>query len=394
MSIQASQPWLYEIFKRTLEARKLRKNVQTHVFKNSKRREFRARCPSCAELRVDQQCVQHRVFTRRSYPYVNKRGETIDSVLGCGISKAPLHDRMRPAKLDPSAPIYHPEHDLDLEPIRSDPEILERCGRMIVYIYDSEEKKASRKPLFFVAFGAIPEDVLSDLDRHGENIALTVPKLKRGRAMEVYGFGEMRARGARIPMGGTRGDGYAAYRSTDALTVDGIRAQFDHAENATVYMEIARSIDPDLVRELEAQSRPCERLGQFGANLYSCRNYCAPQHLDRDACRSICSQEAWMGRREYDEWGFAQPRYGFFIATETNTLWSFDSSDEHGTVLPCRSTLEEISLKGGGAQAYSRGKHSTTQSKNRNRAEEYLRARQTWNARTDWWQKQCSMAGP
>ena len=41
MSIQASQPWLYEIFKRTLEARKLRKNVQTHVFKNSKRREVR-----------------------------------------------------------------------------------------------------------------------------------------------------------------------------------------------------------------------------------------------------------------------------------------------------------------------------------------------------------------
>ena len=105
--------------------------------------------------------------------------------------------------------------------------------------------------LFFVAFGAIPEDILPDLDRHGENIALTVPKLKRGKALEVYGFGEMRARGARLPMGGTRGDGYAAYRSTDALTIDGIRAQFDHAEVRLCFSRASASLSGSNVLECD-----------------------------------------------------------------------------------------------------------------------------------------------
>ncbi|KAL1724974.1 hypothetical protein EV714DRAFT_222192, partial [Schizophyllum commune] len=349
-------------------------------------------CTSCSGMAAEQCCIQHRVYPKRSYPYTNKRGEVIHTIIGCGISKAPADDQMRPAELDPSAPMLHPEHDLDLEAIRSDPDIMKRCGRMIIYIYDSMEHKSAREPLFFVAFGAIPENLIPELDRHGQNIALTVPKLKRGKAMEVYGFGEMRARGARVPMGGTKGDGYAAYRSTDALTLDGIRAQFDHAEDVTIYMEIARSIDPKLVRTLEEQSRACERLGHIGANLYSCRNYCAPQHADRDACTSICSQEAWIGNRLYDEWGFAQPEFGFYIATEVNTLWSFNSNYIHGTVLPCRSSLEAIASKEGGVRPCSRGKHLTVQNKNRNRAEQYLWARQTWEARTEWWHEQCSKA--
>ncbi|TRM66469.1 hypothetical protein BD626DRAFT_565585 [Schizophyllum amplum] len=345
LSLKQTRPHLYQILNRTVQSRQLRKVVRSKAFAGGKRTQ-RERpsnllnyagdvpppdkgtwCTQCTDLEEAQQCVQHRVFPRRSYPWINSRGEVISSVLGCGVTKAPVADRMIPPEGNADAQMYHAEEDLDLTAIRSDPHIMARCGKMIVYIYESEERKAARDhaSTFFAAFGVIPEDQLEELIRHGENIALTVPATRRGQMMQTYGFGEMRARGARLPMGGTKGDGYAAYRSTTALTEEGIDAQFDHAEIVTIYMELTRSIDPSLVRKLAEESKACERLGQIGVNLYTCRNYAAPQHQDRDACTSICSQEEWAGRREFDEWAFAQPEFGFYIATERNTLWSFDS---------------------------------------------------------------------
>lgn len=86
-------------------------------------------------------------------------------------------------------------------------------------------------------------------------------------------------------------------------------------------LEICRSVDPALYKEMMHQSDECDRLGISGANLFRCSGYVAPIHHDKDATRGLCSQLRWQAKREYDEYSFCQPQFGYYIRTEGNMVW-------------------------------------------------------------------------
>lgn len=181
--------------------------------------------------------------------------------------------------------------------------------------------------------------------------------------------------------------------------------------------ETARSIHPQLVRNMKQASEDCDRLGNSGANIYCCNGYSSPMHGEEDISPGLCSQEELrvyniLKKRVdeeniYHEFGFINLQYGYYIKTESNSLWyvrlisyayflhhlkcrSFDSRLLHGTMLPSRHTV--LRLRGGYAgdrqETVSTGKHKTTRKRDVKRAQADADVRQRFGSRTQYWEQQ------
>ena len=75
-----------------------------------------------------------------------------------------------------------------------------------------------------------------------------------------------------------------------------------------------------IIDDLEKDRAP-ERLGKAGITLYSCLNYVSPLHGDKDDTDGYCWCEEWDADRDYDDYAFVLGAYGYYFATESNTLW-------------------------------------------------------------------------
>ncbi|KAF9031426.1 hypothetical protein BDZ89DRAFT_1131924 [Hymenopellis radicata] len=311
-------------------------------------------CSRCAHLPAAEQCVRMEVVLRRD----------ASQLLGHGLSQVPESGSAQPENKK-AGRIFNPK-DFDMRPVRKNPQTVERCAREIVIFVDADgppvppseitpaEKSQGKSyitardpvtgtlkqyyPLDFVMFNAFSPKVWASMCERDQNLSHMAP-IQRGARFKNHSAGKMAAAGARQPKGGGPGDTYGYYACLEAETICGIHVLFDIAMDSMYLREGARYACPSLVASMDRDVAEADRLGLTGQNLFACDGYCAPIHFDEDEGRGLCCQIRWVADRQYDEYGFCQPAWGYWIATEPNMLWSFDSSDPHGTMLPSKLPL-------------------------------------------------------
>ncbi|PPQ72972.1 hypothetical protein CVT26_014517 [Gymnopilus dilepis] len=326
------------ILRRSVDFRKLKRQVSEKFFAN--RPSLNSPCRKCKDRPAKERCIQKVLFA------VKKLDK---SVIGCGVSYSP-RDKISAVPIRNSEsghfeerPVIHPKHDLHLKDIRCSPDILKRCGSMTYYFFDENDPDTV---LDFFSYGAFPEKVLEKLISHHQRLQ-TVKSLKRGKQFNTYSQGQMFPKGSRAPAGGIPGDAYTMYKGLEAVDETSIEALFDDAEDfkdSMVLLEAARVIHPPLFFQLQYQVPEGDKLGITGATAYLCKNYASPLHFDKDACRGLCAQYELRAKSEGDEYGFIYGDYGFYVVSRSNSLWSFDSSMAHGTVLPSSDPLKVSDL--------------------------------------------------
>ena len=60
-------------------------------------------------------------------------------------------------------------------------------------------------------------------------------------------------------------------------------------------------------------------LGATGGNIFYCKNYISPSHMDNDKCRPLTAQV--QKHCHLDEYHFAYTKWGFFVQIESEVLW-------------------------------------------------------------------------
>ncbi|KAL0567995.1 hypothetical protein V5O48_013997 [Marasmius crinis-equi] len=361
------------IVQRTLEFRDMRNRLKKSIRKG----DLPFRCRNCSHLPAEDQCWTRRTFVRRNdKAYIEK-------MRGCGFTFVPKGERMKPVP-PPKGKGQQPTKLVseELEKISPRKDILERCGKHVFIIEDSTKPGTT---VDFVLYNAFPPEYLDLLIRY-HDMASGVRPLVRGQQFRFWSSGVMFPFGARLPSGGIAGDTYAAYAGITAETIAGIEVLFRHAESSMMLSEVAILFHPELVDALDKAGEACDRVGLSGVSLFTCTNYSAPLHTDDDAARGLCCQLVKdIESNEYEEYGFCNLQYGYYISTRSNMVWSFDSSDLHGTVLPSQKTIDTaksvLRLRGGA----SRGKHKTVPKKDKERAEDDQRTRHNYNLRCRVW---------
>ncbi|KAF9077480.1 hypothetical protein BDP27DRAFT_1311116 [Rhodocollybia butyracea] len=320
-----------------------------------------AHCSRCAHLSADKRCVQYRYFPHR----VQKIMMLHKELRGAGICMVPVSEQMIP-KLDkdgngPQKPVYHPgsvgESKCKLVPLEPDPGIRKGCGHQLILIVDEPEDKNDstrfvvdwknlKNIVDFVWWDPFDDDILAIMQ---ENVVEStgVKPIKRGGQFRHYSGHDF---------GGRKGDTLTAYAGLEGGTDKGINILFRQAQTSAIMQAVAKHAHPELVKLLEKVSANCDRLGMSGANLYNATSYIAPIHRDRDASRGLCAQFLLKANSKYYEFGFCNIEFQYYIRTSTNCLWSFNSSDLHGTMLPSEKTVQRLN-----SHAYRSSTHSGNQ---------------------------------
>ncbi|KAJ8072831.1 hypothetical protein PM082_016390 [Marasmius tenuissimus] len=369
---------LRTIITRTLQLKKRRK-LFSKLIRAGKKGKKGQDCEICKELPSEQRCWS----TFRAQQ--NTDAEYLQSLRGAGITLVPPGEQMRAKQRADSegnsiAKIVSAEN---LSRIAANSDILRRCGCQIIVI---EDQDYPGKMVDFVFFNPFPPEELKLLIEH-HNTSSDVRPLIRGGQFKFFSTGTMTPSGSRVATGGNAADGYVAYAGITAETADGINILFNHTESSMMLFEAAKLVNPDLVEDHYKASACCDRVGLSGTNLYVCNDYTTALHSDDDAVRSLSCQLVKNVDTKYDEYGFANLTYGYYIATTANMLWSFDAHDVHGTILPSQQTVDSLKstlrLQGGA----SRGDHATVTTQNKLRAEQDEAVCRNYNLRKHVWDR-------
>ncbi|KAJ3858653.1 hypothetical protein EV359DRAFT_87409 [Lentinula novae-zelandiae] len=216
-----------------------------------------------------------------------------------------------------------------------DEEVIQCCGKHIFLLF-SEQKLQD-----FIWYNAFSHGPNGTFDRlvHYLQTPLGVQPVLRGGKFDFWVVGQMIPFGARQPSGGHLVDHYTFYQGINADTLWGITVLFEQAEMSATILATARAVHPDLVKKIKNQSALCERVGLCGLNLFNCSGYTAPQHYDKNATPSLCAQFVLRAEKKWSEFAFCALQYGYYFESHENTLWSFDSTLLHGTMLPSENTI-------------------------------------------------------
>ncbi|KAF8987153.1 hypothetical protein BDZ89DRAFT_917366, partial [Hymenopellis radicata] len=226
--------------------------------------------------------------------------------------------------------VVHPA-DYHLRRIAPDDEIIERCGQHVFLMVVPPNHLLTQ--VDFVFYNAYDQTILAEVQQHHEQLSGMKP-LTRGQQFRFWTGGTMICFGSRQPSGGGPGDNYTIYAGMDCYTINGMKASFNMILGGLLMNEVARRVWPDVFRDMKKATECTDHFGVDGMNLYRCRGYRAPLHRDHDVCRGLCGQVEWDADAKFAEYAFCQPEWGYYIVTRANMIWSFDSSDLHGTMLP------------------------------------------------------------
>ncbi|KAJ7574808.1 hypothetical protein C8J56DRAFT_1125018 [Mycena floridula] len=396
---QGYNKYLGSILARSAQIIRLKK-----TFKDGSYTQSLSNCSECRNLSPEKRCTTKVVFPHR-FPHRNDPNHSdaaeyerfMAKYQGCGISKVPQGSQMKSVPVTdkndvPISPtkVYHPD-ELDLKAIRPDPDIVKRCKHHTFLIYENAK---DARPRDFVLYFAFEKPRLESLISHARKVSGVSP-VSRGIKFRHWSNGTMKPWGSRVANGGRLGDTYTGYAGMTGSTVEGLDILFGHAEAAIVYRETARRVHPDLVKALEAASDHCDRVGISGANLFDCSGYIAPQHTDEDVAQGLSACLEHKANDAYAEFAFCSLAFGYYIVTQGNMLWSFDSAHMHGTMLPSQKTLEAMHigptsrLRGGADATVSTGQHQTTRTVDAERAKVHSKVRQTYRQRTDYFRQFC-----
>ncbi|GAV99110.1 hypothetical protein LENED_000544 [Lentinula edodes] len=306
-------PELRVIVDRTLDFWRLREEVEDNAFSADKKH-----CKICHNLPDHEKCVQRKIV------HCNEDPGFYAKVKGAGITRVPEKEQMKPRqnrKQSIMPQLYHPD-ELGLECITADDDIIQRCGKLVILFVDPDIDDTSPGEtldfVWFEAFGRQPGGHFEKLVHHCNKVTAVKP-VRRGGKFDLWSSGQMCPYGWRQPSGGRLGDTYAPYAGIEAETLEGIMVLFEHAETSCILMGTAKGFHRKLWRNMKDASR---------------MNYTSPQHADEDCVRSLCAQILLNAEEKWK--------------TRENTLWSFDSSKLHGTMLPSERTV--LHLRGGAGQ--------------------------------------------
>ncbi|KAK1223014.1 hypothetical protein PQX77_014134 [Marasmius sp. AFHP31] len=385
----------------------LHKPIETYLSSTEVPRVVAESCKKCLnEADLAKKCFQY------VYVHSNAGSEWSESLRGHGVSMVPPGECMNPVDVKPKkAKTTRKSHgkskgvgsssgikeiksfdELNLRWIAPDEKTLERCQRITFFFMD--EVKPDQK-IDFLVYNAFPDKEFKQMVQNSQEASLTKP-VRRGSQFAHWGTGVMYPWGKRVPAGGRKADTYAYYAGIESDQFDGVEAMFRIAYDSMVILTVAELYHADLVKSLKAAGKSCGMEGIGGINSFQCNNYTAPLHSDEDAVPSLCCQlERYGVKEEYGEYGFCQVDYGYAFATRENTLWSFDSSKLHGTLLPSQHTIEQTTKTvicigehmGKPAltvrpAAISRGSHKTVRKKDAARAAKLQSVRANWERRS------------
>ncbi|KAJ3831235.1 hypothetical protein F5878DRAFT_667770 [Lentinula raphanica] len=255
--------------------------------------------------------------------------------------------------------LFHPDSVGSTDPIKlhglePDPTILARCGHQLLLVLDKFRDPSvkdqslvvwktvrQQNVVDFMWWNPFDDEMLSILQ---DNVVEStgVQAVKRGGQFQTFSSGKMVPVGSRIPSGGRPGDSYTSYSGLEASTQNGLDILFNQAATSIIMTSTSKHAHPDLASELRLLSADCDRIGMTGANIFNCSGYIAPIHSDHDATRGLCAQALLHADPTYKEFSFCNIPYQYYITTSTNCLWSFNSTDLHGTMLPSSLTVRNL----------------------------------------------------
>ncbi|KAJ3841852.1 hypothetical protein F5878DRAFT_702347 [Lentinula raphanica] len=357
------------IIKNTASLRQIANETSAHARKLS-------RCKTCLGLAGEERCCQY-----INKPHITRGLEDeeakkrldclIDELTGAGVTMVPERDRVKPKLPDEgrkqrlpagTGRLYHPDSIGETAPFKLyglEPEesIVARCGHQLLLVLD-EEVEAVTSEARIVDWDRLRKDEIVDFMWWGpfdaDKLALLqdavvestgVQSVSRGGQFQSFAGGKMTPIGSRSPSGGRAGDTYTSYAGLDATTEEGLNILFKQAATSVMMQEAALQVHPNLARELKRIGRECDRMGMTGANIFNCTGYMAPIHRDKDASRGLCAQALLSADTTYREFSFCNIEYQYYIVTRTNCLWSFKSSNLHGTMLPSSTTIANLNSR-------------------------------------------------
>ncbi|KAJ3722194.1 hypothetical protein C8R42DRAFT_641631 [Lentinula raphanica] len=322
-------------------------------------------CQDCRELPPSLRCTQYLYFPHIMtglHPDEKEAKLTTlrDELIGCGITMVGSDEQIQPRKPKKdktkrrrtyNTDMYHPDaigktNPLTLQCVQPNEDIVRRCGHQLCLVVDEEDPKTPMSQIVdwdtnvidFVWFHPFNSETLAVLqDAVVESTGVSA--LKRGAQFESYSGGTMVPLGSRTASGGRAGDTYTSYAGLDATSEKGLDILFNQAAIADIMRAAAVHAHSKTVDKLEDWCNECDHMGMTGANIYNCTGYMAPIHRDQDTTRGLCTQVLLSADSSQHEFAFCNIEYKYFIATSTNCLWSFHSSDLHGTMLPSKNTV-------------------------------------------------------
>ncbi|KAJ7507601.1 hypothetical protein B0H11DRAFT_1967892 [Mycena galericulata] len=324
-------------------------------------------CPGCAHKPEVDWCI--RTIPVRENPNASK-------YLGYSITCAHPNDRLKPKR----SRRYISPVELGLRWVEARPashSVWADCGRDIVR-FVHRRKNGQEVMVGGVRFKALsPENLKIMQDNHQ---LVRIRAIRRSADMQAWAYGSMTATGSRMPIGGWKGDGYAPYACHSGDSVEDIQALFRHAVDTDILVTAAKSIYPKIEHDLLELTEDSElnRFGRFGSVAYYCTNFISCVHSDKDIVKEDhptlhpCIQ---LSKKNCgpDDYNFAMVRWGIAIRTEENTVWVFDGTDEHGTIMPSQSAVDH--------GAVSTGMHNTNNIKDVKRATAYRDVRHGYDLR-------------
>ncbi|KAJ3763721.1 hypothetical protein EV360DRAFT_66007 [Lentinula raphanica] len=349
------------IIKKTWWLRQLRKQSEKHA-------QELIHCQECLEMQGSEQCCQYVYkphITQGLSPSARMERMKIlrQELRGAGVTMVPEKEQIKCRQDDIGRPqkdvkMYHPDSVGDTNPVKLDglvPDmgIVKRCGHQLMIML--EEEDISDEDKHKVDWRTINEKEIIDIvwwrPFDDEKLALLqdtivestgVQALKRGDQFRSFGGGKMIPVGARSPAGGREGDAYTSYAGLEASTQHGLEILFNQAATSVIMLGAAKMVFPKLANRLRDLSIECDRIGMTGANIYNCTGYMVPIHQDRDETRGLCVQALLSADTAYKEYAFCNVEYQYYITTTTNCMWSFNSDNLHGTMLPSTKTIKNL----------------------------------------------------
>ncbi|KAJ3748230.1 hypothetical protein EV360DRAFT_76276 [Lentinula raphanica] len=336
------------IIKKTWWLRQLQKQTMKHA-------KDLTRCRECEKRPLTERCCRYiykRHITSGMPPSIGeKRLEVLrEEIRGAGVTKVPKPEQVHCKEDSKYAnELYHPDSvgitdPVKLEGLEPAQEIIQRCGHQLMIVLDEEDTGDEEKG--YVNWETNPEKDIVDFmwwnPFDDEKLAILQDTIVESGQFRSFGGGKMIPVGARSPAGGREGDAYTSYAGLEASTQQGLEILFSQAATSVIMQAAAKVVHPNLARDLKDSSIECDRIGMMGANIFNCTGYMAPIHQDQDMSRGLCVQALLSVETEYKEYAFCNIEYQYYITTTTNCMWSFKSSNLHGTMLPSIQTIKNL----------------------------------------------------
>ncbi|KAJ7228254.1 hypothetical protein GGX14DRAFT_554355 [Mycena pura] len=239
------------------------------------------RCPHCAELPMQQQCVRI-IYVSDQKPPVNLHGAALTCWKGTDRLKPKPPLKSRKGVKKPPVRYLHPFEDLKMTTVRHRRSTYRRC-RKDIQIFMWRRDGHADEFVGGVRFKAYSRKTLHERITNQRRLVLRA--IHRRDILERFGYGKMSGGGSRQPSGGYEGDIYGPYAIHSGETPDDIAALFRQGTDNDTLIEVATTIYSPMRRQIQQVTAESglNRFGSYGVSTFTCDNYISSIHEDFDS---------------------------------------------------------------------------------------------------------------